>query len=797
MVADHPAGDPVMVPCLHLRQEHPDGDSLSVESTSPRRAIAWVVDGFLSGALGGRAVGWSFALRNGEEEIATVAGGWARAPWEATAPKVAMTVDSRMHLASISKLITNVALRALIEDWNWARQEYQGVQPWPPELPQNLRPGLTSALVARALQDGQDLSLDRPVIELIGSRIPNPGTGVESMTLRNLLNHSSGIDLDGVNWADGGMVDSVDLWGGIAATFARGIAAGHTPGDGFPGYRNEHYVILRAVIEELTGVTYENHVQTRVWGKAGTAAPSCRNSDAAPVLYYGPQALVPATDRTGSPRAGAHWPDYANRAGAFGWYASARDVAKLLAAVRDGNVLSSSATQEFLQQRDGVMTFSVGAATGIGHNGGWGTNGGSFGGCCATFDNGLSAVLLVNSDAAVDATDLFWRVLELCQPELDVDPSRWIATNVTARNPFGSGDLRITTDGTLPTPASPLAGDRIVVESTALTITATLFDGPTPVSFPAGVVAPLPAIRPAVSVPTSPEGLNWRMRQGEFDRVPGFCQPGTVSATGTNSVPDKSVAGLTENYALEFVGYVIAPADGVYAFGLNSDDGSRLVIGDSLVIDNDGLHPPTLVSGAMRLAAGAHPFALTFVQGGAGATLELSWSGPGFGTRAVVASDFRQMAGEFPPAVSANQGERGLRWRIANTFGDRVPEFGSTIRPIADGASRSIDLASVSAERDFAVEWTGLLSVPADGTYRFDLSSDDGSRLWVGPHLVVDNDGLHGTVTVAGEVALRAGLHRLRLGYFQRGGGESLALTWTRPGSSTPGPLDAYLFQEN
>src|SRR5205814_1116011 len=47
----------------------------------------------------------------------------------------------------------------------------------------------------------------------------------------------------------------------------------------------------------------------------------------------------------------------------------------------------------------------------------------------------------------------------------------------------------------------------------------------------------------------------------------------------------------------------------------------------------------------------------------------------------------------------------------------------------------------------FAARWTGAIEAPADGTYRFALASDDGSRLFIDEHLVVDNDGLHGYAT--------------------------------------------------
>jgi hypothetical protein len=70
------------------------------------------------------------------------------------------------------------------------------------------------------------------------------------------------------------------------------------------------------------------------------------------------------------------------------------------------------------------------------------------------------------------------------------------------------------------------------------------------------------------------------------------------------------------------------------------------------------------------------------------------------------------------------------------------------------------------------------------------LASDDGSALHVGERLVVDNDRPHSRRALAGQVALRAGLHPIRLRFFEGGGGHTLELHWQGPGA-TAGPVPA------
>jgi hypothetical protein len=62
--------------------------------------------------------------------------------------------------------------------------------------------------------------------------------------------------------------------------------------------------------------------------------------------------------------------------------------------------------------------------------------------------------------------------------------------------------------------------------------------------------------------------------------------------------------------------------------------------------------------------------------------------------------------------------------------------------------------------------------------YAFTLTSDDGSRLYIGDTLVTDNDGLHGAEEKRGTIALAAGLHPVRVTYFNKTGGLELQVTY-------------------
>jgi hypothetical protein len=67
----------------------------------------------------------------------------------------------------------------------------------------------------------------------------------------------------------------------------------------------------------------------------------------------------------------------------------------------------------------------------------------------------------------------------------------------------------------------------------------------------------------------------------------------------------------------------------------------------------------------------------------------------------------------------------------------------------------------------FAIDYHGRFWVDQPGLYRFSLESDDGSKLYIDEHLVINNDGVHGAHTEEGRTELRAGLHNIRVSYFQ------------------------------
>ncbi len=90
----------------------------------------------------------------------------------------------------------------------------------------------------------------------------------------------------------------------------------------------------------------------------------------------------------------------------------------------------------------------------------------------------------------------------------------------------------------------------------------------------------------------------------------------------------------------------------------------------------------------------------------------------------------------------------------------------------------------------FSVRWTRYVYFPDDGVYRFTLTSDDGSRLFIDDQMVIDAWYDHGPKSFVVDRTLRAGHHLLRLEYYDNVGEATVELKWTAISKQEPSTSD-------
>ncbi|MDB5272596.1 MAG: hypothetical protein JWO58_963 [Chitinophagaceae bacterium] len=137
-------------------------------------------------------------------------------------------------------------------------------------------------------------------------------------------------------------------------------------------------------------------------------------------------------------------------------------------------------------------------------------------------------------------------------------------------------------------------------------------------------------------------GLDYKYYEGNWTAVPNFSTLTPVK-TGTISTPDISVRNRDDQFGFSYTGYISVPTDGSYTFYTSSDDGSQLLIGTTLVVNNDGLHGAQEVSGTIGLKAGKHAITVLFFEQGGDQVLQTSYAGPGINKQTIPASAFFRM----------------------------------------------------------------------------------------------------------------------------------------------------------
>lgn len=83
----------------------------------------------------------------------------------------------------------------------------------------------------------------------------------------------------------------------------------------------------------------------------------------------------------------------------------------------------------------------------------------------------------------------------------------------------------------------------------------------------------------------------------------------------------------------------------------------------------------------------------------------------------------------------------------------------------------------------FSVRWTGIIQAPVTGSYTFNMTTDDGDRLYIDNNLVINNWVDHGPTLNSYSISLIAGTqHTIRMEMYENGGGAVAKLHWAYPG---------------
>ena len=213
-----------------------------------------------------------------------------------------------------------------------------------------------------------------------------------------------------------------------------------------------------------------------------------------------------------------------------------------------------------------------------------------------------------------------------------------VTVGLNARAQAAHAVARCTTDGGEPTAASPAFTKPIVVRART-TVKARTFVAGAPVGATVTASCTPLQLSPAVTLASTRPGLACAYYEGDFNGLPDYAKL-TPVRTLRVAQPNLDFEHRVDQYALRFTGFLEVPTDGLYRFTLTSDDGSRLVLDEQVVVDNDGFHGMVPMDGRAALRAGRHALTIVYFQGGGGHGLDLQWTGPGIPAATIPATAY-------------------------------------------------------------------------------------------------------------------------------------------------------------
>ncbi|MBE7168947.1 MAG: right-handed parallel beta-helix repeat-containing protein [Williamsia sp.] len=284
-------------------------------------------------------------------------------------------------------------------------------------------------------------------------------------------------------------------------------------------------------------------------------------------------------------------------------------------------------------------------------------------------------------------------------------------------------------------------------------------------------------------------GLNYSYVEGIYNLLPDFFTQSKVK-TGNSSNIDLGIRNKNIQYAMLWEGYINIPADGVYTFETNSDDGSKVYLGlynngTSPLVNNEGNHGVQTRKGVIFLTAGVYPIAVSYYQNSGDQTMELYWSSTAGLARQQIPDDAFKSNGSTNKDKDKDNGSTGgnISYKYYEGKFSNLPDF-SSLTPAKTGSSSTFDLGVRDRSAQYAIVWQANITLPASATYTFETVSDDGSKLYLGSYgpgstPLLDNDGVHGTQSRSTSLYLAAGSYTITVQYFQSAADQTMEVYWT------------------
>jgi hypothetical protein len=274
-------------------------------------------------------------------------------------------------------------------------------------------------------------------------------------------------------------------------------------------------------------------------------------------------------------------------------------------------------------------------------------------------------------------------------------------------------------------------------------------------------VAIIPPARPSNAEDLRP----WRAEF--FNNVSLFGEPVRVrndAAIDFDWKNDKPDDGVPHDYFSARWTATMYFEGGSYSFKAYTDDGVRVWVDGTLIIDHWVNQPATLVEKITDVATGDRNIRVEYYDHIGNAVAMVWWNRLTESTTATSwrAEYFNNPWLVAPPALIRDESA------INNNWGNNAPASG------------------VGAD-SFSVRWTGTFGFDYTDSYTFTATVDDGVRVWLDGVLLIDGWRDQAATTYSATRQVTKGSHALAVEYYEATSVASVAFSWSRAGQPSSG----------
>jgi glucose/arabinose dehydrogenase len=204
---------------------------------------------------------------------------------------------------------------------------------------------------------------------------------------------------------------------------------------------------------------------------------------------------------------------------------------------------------------------------------------------------------------------------------------------------------------------------------------------------------------------------------------------------------------------------------GTYTFSATADDGIRVYVDGTAVIDQWKDESATTYTGVRTLTAGSHQVRIEYYENQVDATAIVGWqlqqSGGGSCTTGQYeAQYFNNMTLSGSPVVDRCEAAVNYDWGVGSP---------------AQGVN--VD--------QFSARWTGQVTF-GGGSTTFSVTADDGIRLYVDGSILIDEWQDQAPTTYTATTTLTAGTHTVMVEYYENAGGATAEVSWQGVATNHP-----------